>query len=311
MRALLLLFAAANFAHLTWVDKRPLPAEVAGGYVVTIQNKIIYAGGTNWQNGLKHWFREVNRYDPEKDQWEPAPALPMPLAYGGFCETQGAVEIFGGSDGHRVHRECWRLEPGAKAWTQSGMLASDPLLGRVVKVAGKVYSFGGCPDVVDLTGCSETVYVRENSGAWQPVSTMPAGRISDFAAAVADGQVFLFGGCSMPAPEKLINRKEAYSFDTRNRAWKSLRPLSQANRGLSALTWDNQHIVILGGFTDLGFAAEGFIYDVSKDQYQKITPLPVGLSGLETVRLAQSIFALAGEDKMRGRTARVFQGSFR
>jgi N-acetylneuraminic acid mutarotase len=306
----LLLFAAAIFANITWVDKRPLPAEVAGGYVVASQSKIIYAGGTNWQNGVKHWLSEVNRYDPIKNQWEPAPALPMPLAYGGFCETQSGMEIFGGSDGEKVHRECWRLEPGAKSWKQSGMLSSDPLLGRVVKVDGKVYLFGGCPDVVDLTGCSDTVYVRESLAIWRPVSKMPAGRISDFATAVAGHRVFLFGGCSMPAPGKLTNRNDAYSFEPRTGAWKSLNPLKSANRGLSALTWDDQHIMILGGYTDSGFAAAAYIYDIERDQYQNIAPLPLGLSGLESVRIGDAIFALAGEDKMRGRTARVFQGRF-
>src|SRR5947208_13287755 len=106
MKPLVLLFAAASFAHLTWVDKRPLPAEIAGGYVVAIQDKIIYAGGTNWVSGAKHWLREVNRYDPVKDQWEQAPALPMPLAYGGFCEMGATMEIFGGSDGKKVYRQC-------------------------------------------------------------------------------------------------------------------------------------------------------------------------------------------------------------
>ena len=307
MRMSILLFAAASFAHLTWVDKRPLPVEVAGGYVVAIQDKIIYAGGTNWQGGVKHWFREVNRYDPLKDLWEPAPALPVPLAYGGFCNTGGAMEIFGGSDGQSVHRECLRLEPGAKSWERSGMLASDPLLSRIATVDGKVYLFGGCPDVVDLTHCSEKVYVRESATTWRQVSTMPAGRVSDFAAAIIDHRVFLFGGCSMNVPQKLINRKEAYSFDTRNALWKSLRPLNKATRGLSALTLDNRRIMVLGGYQDSGFATDSFVYDIGEDRYQSITPLPIGLSGLETVRATGSIFALAGEDKMRGRTARLFE----
>ena len=68
---------------------------------------------------------------------------------------------------------------------------------------------------------------------------------------------------------------------------------------------------ILGGYKDSGFTADGLVYDINTDQYQSVPRLPIGLSGLESVRAAGAIFALGGEDKMRGRTARVLQGRFK
>lgn len=314
----ILLFLAAAAPRITWTDKARIPVPVAGGYVAKAGNTIFYAGGATWKGGVKRWLRDVNRYDAATDRWSPGPQLPVPLAYGGFIEIDGGMEIYGGSDGNRVYRECWRLGPGGAAWSSKGKLATDPLLSRALNINGRVYLIGGCPDVVDLTHCSDAVQLSEK-GSWRKVSAIPSGSLSDFAAAAIGGHVYVFGGCSMPAPNKLVNRDGAYSLDVRTGVWRTLRRLPHANRGLSATAVNSRYIVLSGGYTatgeeaagkpaDFGFTAAVMIYDTETNQYRAGTPLPFAVSGAETLLLGRTIFAFGGEDRMRGRTARTLAG---
>ncbi len=296
-----------------------MPGPAAGGYAVAIGEKVIYAGGTMWQDGVKHWLREVNRYDLATDTWNSAPALPYALAYGGFSVVDGAIEIFGGTDGKTVSRESLRLN--GTSWISTGKLDFDPLLSRAVTVAGKVYIFGGCPDVADLTRCTDAVHVREKDGAWRAISAMPAGNVASMAVVSAGNGVYLFGGCSMASADKLINRDDAYRFDIATGKWHRLHPLPAANRGVSAVPLDHARILLLGGYTasaaaaqgkppEFGFTSAAFVYDMEKDHYTPATDLPLAVAGMEAVMAGQTVVALGGEDRMRGRTARVVAGKF-
>jgi N-acetylneuraminic acid mutarotase len=314
------LFAAAKSSRLTWIDRQPMPTPVAGGYTVAIGENVIYAGGAMWRDGVKHWLRDVNKYNVTTDSWEAGPALPESLAYGAFTLLDGAVEIYGGSGGKTVSRKVWRLDHGT-SWIPAGTLNFDFLLSRAVTLAGRVYIFGGCPGVVDLTDCSDAVRVREKDGSWRPVSQMPAGRVTTFATAVLGSRVYLFGGCSMASAGKLINRDDAYRFDIPSGKWQPLRPLPLANRGISAVTLDDRRILLSGGYTapedkakakpaDFGFTGAVLIYDMEKDQYSQATPLPLTVAGMETVMAGWDIVGMGGEDRMRGRTSRVLLGRF-
>ncbi len=313
-----LLLAATRSTKLTWNDKRAMPVPVAGGYAVAIGEKLIYAGGTMWRDGVKHWLRDVNQYDVPTDTWTSAPVLPHSLAYGGFAVVEGAVEIFGGTDGTTVSRESLRLDHGA-SWISTGKLSFDSLLSRAVSVSDKVYIFGGCPDVADLTKCTDAVHFREKDGSWRKISAMPSGNVASFAAVSLGNNVYLFGGCSMASAHKLINRDDAYRFDVSTGKWHRLRPLPAPNRGVSAVPLDGEHILLLGGYTasseqaqgkpaEFGFTNAVFIYNIQKDEYAPATPLPFAVAGMEAVAAGQQVVALGGEDRMRGRTARVIAG---
>ena len=292
-----------------------MPMGVAGGAVGGWGNRLVHAGGTNWTDGVKRWLREVNYYDVAANRWEAGPALPVPLAYGVSLRDDKSLEVCGGTDGERVYRDCWRLEAGKDSWTASGKLASDALLGRAERVGGRAYLFGGCSDVADLTRCMDRVEMREGDGSWRKVSTLPQGKISMPASAVARGKVYLFGGCSMASPGKLVNRDDAWAFDPKTAKWQRLKPLPHANRGMTATAVGDRYIVLLGGYTasmeeaagkdaGYGFTPDVLIYDVESGTYAKSAPLPVAAAGIETLTNGNTIFAFGGEHRMRGRSAR-------
>jgi N-acetylneuraminic acid mutarotase len=248
--------------------------------------------------------------------------LPAPLAYGAALRSGVALEIYGGTDGERVYHDIWRLEAGKNAWTQAGKVPTDTLLGRAERSDGRVYLFGGCSDVVDLTRCNDAVQVRQADGAWRKISAMPQGALSMPASAVVRGKVYLFGGCVMPEKGKLINRADAYSFDPQARRWTRLNPLPRANRALTAAAWEDRYVLLFGGYTaseeeaagkptDFGFAATVLAYDVTTGNYTEMASLPLPVSEMEMLIQGDQIFGIGGEHRNRDRTARLVAARLR
>jgi len=313
-----LLAASTGMAmfNLNWTGRHAMPTPVAGGAAGFVGERLVYAGGTTWKNGVKQWLRDVQLYDPKKDFWTPGPALPRPFGYGTCARSGQAIEILGGSDGDATYRDCWRLTAGAQSWQSSGTAPGDTLLGRAAVVGGRTYLFGGCSDVADLSRCSDAVYRREPEGEWQRISTLPHGAVAMPAAAVAGGRIYLFGGCSMPAPGNLVNRDDALSFDPATGGWRRLRSLPSANRGISAAVVDDRYIVLYGGYTatqqqaagkpaGFGFTASVLIYDVAADSYHEAAPAPEAAAGVEILYHGGAIFAAGGEQRMRERSDRL------
>ena len=166
----------------------------------------------------------------------------------------------------------------------------------------------GGRDVADLTGCSDKVRRRGSDGEWTRVSTLPAGPLALTAIATTHGMIYLFGGCSMPQNGNVMNHAEAYRYDPRAGSWTKLRPLPAASRGASAVAVDERHIYLLGGYGDT-FRADALIYDVQTDTYAHAEPLPaLPLMAASFVLSGRTIYGAGGEDRPRGRSARMIVG---
>jgi N-acetylneuraminic acid mutarotase len=229
------------------------------------------------------------------------------LAYGPFVGGSDGLEVFGGSDGKVAHRTSWKLNSGKTKWEQTGSAPADVLLGRAVRVGDSVLLFGGCPDAADLTRCSDAVWRRDGQSHWSRATTIPGGPVALSAIAVSGRTVFLFGGCSMPQGEKALNHKSAYRYDPSTNQWKGVRELPVASRGLSAVA-RGEYIYLFGGYTDAGFSSDVLSYDLKKDIYTRLNSMPIGLLGIEFVLNGKSIYGAGGENRIRGRSARLFEG---
>lgn len=315
-----LLFSMQTLPHISWRDRHALPEPVAGGYSAAFGKTVVYAGGTNWSDGVKHWMNSTHLYDIENDRWTAGPPLPVPLAYGAQASLPDGIEIHGGVNSQRVFRDSWRFSAGSNTWTRSGATDFDTLLSGSDSIDGVLYVFGGCSDVADLTGCSSAVHAHSSTGTWRKVSEMPGGPVAQPATAAVAGRIFLFGGCSMRVPGQQVNHAEAYSLEISSMTWRRIRPLPKPNSGPSAVALNGRYILIAGGYNksreeaagrpaDFGFSADAAFYDIEQDRYVPTGSLPVPLSGLELLKAGDTIFGLGGEDRMRGRTARVFAGT--
>jgi N-acetylneuraminic acid mutarotase len=295
---------------LTWRDKHAMPEGRSGGAAGLIENKLVYGGGTTWRNGAKVWLNETLFYDFEHDTWSSGPPLPEPIAYGACLAKDGSLEILGGTNESGPSRKCWRLKAGEPAWTESGGLPADGVFAKAVLLRGRVYLFGGSPSATDLSHLSDSVFQRDESGKWTRISEMPQGRVAIPAAAVAGDEIYLFGGFSAAASGGALNRRDAYRFDPQTNRWRALRPLPAAVRGLSAVSVDRRHILLAGGYTDSGFSAAAYLYDIEDGQYRPATSLPLPVMGMELLARGRTVWGVGGEDKNRSRTSRLIEGVF-
>ena len=299
---------AAVASTLTWHEKHAMPEGVSGGAIAFLSDKLIYAGGTAWRDQVKHWLTETVAYNPQTGEWSKGPALPEPLAYGACVRTDRSLEVLGGLNDSGLSRKCWRLDAGSERWVASGVAPSGTVFGRAEVVQGQAYLFGGCPST-DLGLCSASVLQRGRSGSWEKVSDMPGGQIAMSAISVLRDQVYLFGGCSNVAPHGVRNRNETFRFDPPTGQWKTLRPLPEAARGMTAVPVNRRYLLLAGGYVDSapGFSAAAYLYDTETDQYTRIAPLPFPVMGMEMASHAGSIWAFGGEDKPRHRSSRLLE----
>lgn len=284
-----------------------MPRAQAGGAAAMFGDTMVIAGGTAWEDGVKLWLADVQLFDARADRWRTGPALPEHLAYGPFAQSGAALEIYGGagSASGAPSRAIWRIDASLGKWTRVGDTPADHLLGRAARVGRRVFLFGGCSDVADLTRCSDAVWMREDGGIWRQVAKLPGGAVALSAAAVLQGRVYLFGGCAMPEAGKLFNRAEAWAFDPVSLRFYRLRDLPAANRGLTAGVL-NGRILLFGGYTGGGFTAEVWSFDPASDSYAAQTPMPAAMTSAEFVPRGSVLWAAGGEDRMKHRSALTF-----
>lgn len=188
MRTILLALAlnAGLISSITWQNRTAMPRAEGGGASALLGDDLVIAGGSTWEKDVKVWLKDVNLYNTRANRWRVGPPLPSAFAYGAYAQDESGLEIFGGTDGKQVHRECWKLDAAKTRWTSTGMLNDDrSLFARAAGVGTRVFLFGGCSSVEDLTQCTNTVQVREGKGPWKPLSKIPGGAIAMSASAVA------------------------------------------------------------------------------------------------------------------------------
>jgi hypothetical protein len=303
-----LFFAAMSTSNtVVWEEKQPMPRAEAGGAAGFVGGELIVAGGTAWDGDVKLWLRDTQIYHPSQDQWRSGPPLPVPLAYGPFVQSDRGLEILGGTDGKLVYRESWKLDAGKAKWEQTSVAPADVLLGGAARLGDDTFLLGGCPDIADLTHCSDAVWRRGKDGEWRRVSTLPSGPLALAAIAGLGSHIYLFGGCSMPSAGNVVNHSRAYRYDSRKNSWTKLRDLPAANRGLSAVATDERRIYLLGGYGS-SFSADVLVYDTQADTYQHAAPLPAPLMAIPFARDGRRLYGAGGEDRPRGRSARMVVG---
>jgi N-acetylneuraminic acid mutarotase len=312
-------FASGQPRSLSWEEWPPLAEGVAGGAIAHVGDSIVYAGGTTWRNGEKHYLRDVLRYSPKSKKWTAGPSLPEPLAYGAYVQGDSFLEIYGGTGEKSISQNCWRLEQGAREWKQCGVLPKSSLFAGAAVVSKDVLLFGGCRDAVGLSTCTSSVMRRNAQGKWAQVTDLPGGAVALSAVAALDGHVYLFGGCIANSAGGVDNQASAYGYDPAKNSWKKLNPLPGAVRSASAIPLDGRRILIVGGYGDhatpqdagSAFSHDVWIYDVASDAYEQAPAFPFGISGIGLARYDSGIVGVGGEDRIRGRSLRVVHGHFK
>lgn len=298
-----------------WEKLPPLPAP-NGGFVVAVDHdQIVIAGGTNWEGGKKNWLTEVWALDPRTLTWTARNGLKSPVAYAVAGTRDGRMVFAGGSGDQGGLRT-------VQQWSQDGFQAHEAELPpSAVLAAGGVLQHslifaGGTPDAAQIAQASTATWsIDLDTRKITNHSPYPGPPFLTAASAVdTRGTLFVFGGGTWDAKTQAVrNLDAAHSFDIRKNAWKKLRTLPYAARGMSAAMLDQDKsegdtsasslIYLGGGYKNdaEGFSAEAFIYDIAKDEYRAAPPLPYKAM-VALVVLDGYLYCLGGEDKKQSRT---------
>jgi N-acetylneuraminic acid mutarotase len=289
IKRLFLSLTVVSMAQGQWEQLPPLP-EPNGGFVCGFRDgKIVVIGGTNWTGGKKNWLKKVHEFDTVQKTWHTGPERTEPVAYAVVFQQEASFLTGGGFNGTR-NMNAGRLK--------HGVLSAGGL------VNGAMILAGGTDDPANLAGVSKETW-RLSKGHIRKAD-YPGKPFATAASAVAGGELLVFGGMNYDAEAKLpVNTAEAYAFSPEKNAWRQLKPLGAPTRGLSAVTLDDNHIYIAGGYRD-DFTSEAVIYDVKSDSYRKAVSLPyAAMVGL--VKMGDHVYCLGGEDKKQSRTDKFFR----
>ena len=287
------------FAQPTWEQLPSLP-EPNGGFVCGHEKgKIVVKGGTNWEGGKKNWLSKIHRFDPVRREWESS-FFSGPLAYAvGIQNGDDHLLDMGGTNGE---------EPQSIHKGRKQVVLSVGAAMVILQEGNRVPCFvicGGTDDPANLAGVTSETHAT-NSGGTFKLADYPGKPFATAASAVVREELFVFGGMNYDAEAKLpVNSAEAYAFSPEKNVWRKLASLAAPTRGLTAVTLDDGHIYIAGGYRE-DFTAEAVIYDVKADRYRKAVPLPcAAMVGL--VKMGDHVYCLGGEDKKQSRTDKFFR----
>lgn len=306
--AIPLLSACLGAAEQPWQALPPLP-EANGGFVsAEVPGALLVVGGTNWIAGEKQWLRTVHRLDLATLRWDSLEPLAQPLAYALGGRSAAGPIFVGGTTGTEAFQGAVRVT-GRKVASEAAHGVTVP---AVISAGGQIGDeliwAGGTDDAANVKGFRRDAFAwNTHTGVRRTLPSYPGPAFGTAASAVAGEEVFIFGGARWDeSTQAVVNLREAFAFAPRKNTWRRLNPLPSAVRGLAAVTLDNRHVYLGGGYKDDGFTDQAWIYDVDADRYLPATQLPQTAS-VGLVKSGEFVYCLGGEDRMKHRSAAVFR----
>lgn len=306
------------FATSAWAEdweKLPSLPEPNGGFVCGSHgDRIVIIGGTNWEGGKKNWLRTLHEFDPGTLRWEKIKDLQEgPYAYGTALQHGSRMAFIGGSNGENPLRIFAGVDGIKTVMSRDLDLPRSVVLSAGGWVRDRVVMVGGTDDAANLAGVSKTTVLFDPASPGGAISRCPdyPGRpFAVAASAVVGDELFVFGGMNYnEADQAPVNSKEAHAFSVQHNTWRTLKSLPVPARGLSAVTLDERHLYLAGGFSE-AFTSKAWIYDAKADSYSAAKPLPyAAMVGLVVHK--GFVYCLGGEDKMKSRTDKFYRVSIR
>lgn len=291
-----------------WKSTAPLPAGLAGFAHTAIGPTLVIAGGTRWENDVKHTLSAVVVYDPATNTWSEGSPLPRPFAFGPFGTFEGRLFAAGGDDGERTRSDIVGLAsplvlPAPAAYAGGALWQ------------GRLHVLGGTPDLRDLSQTHARFHALNfSSGQQEQLPDFPGGPAIHIALTSLDDGLLAFTGGRWDADSRrLVNMDEAWRYDPGKRTWTRLPPYPFPARGVAACALDDRHVLLAGGYRSFGdrmdVTAECFLYDAVRDRYLPLPPLPVEAMTIGLLRDNDTIYMIGGEDRPRTRSAAVYRAS--
>ncbi len=309
-RRLFLSLALISTAQAEWETLPSLPEPNGGAFCGAAGGRIVVVGGTNWEGGTKNWLRSVHAFDPASRKWSALPGLSEgPAAYGVTFPQEASFQFLGGSDGKQSVKTIATVDATGVMLQQVPELPSPIVLAAGGVVDASLIIAGGTDDAANVSGVSRSTHsIAESGRKWRvrPMAEFPGKAFMSAGSAATGGELLVFGGLNWNANSKAIeNTTASHAFSPAKNAWRQLKPLMVANRGLGAVALDERHIYLAGGYVE-DFTADAVIYDVKTDSYRKAKSLPYAAM-VSLVKHNGFVYCLGGEDKKQSRTDKFFR----
>ena len=293
-----------------WEERAPLP-ESNGGFIAgSVGGEIVLLGGTNWQDGTKHWLTGIRRYDPTRNQWRDAGKLEAPLAYAANGGDGNTLWYASGTSGTATHLSLWQVQK-AGAPREVAKLPEGIVYAGAAVIGSKLYVLGGAEDQAKLETLSPRFRAIDvKTGQMTKLPDYPETGFFVGATAAVGERFYAFGGARFdPSKEnKVTNLSAAHVYSIKSGKWSALPPLSARNRGITAVQLDDTHLYLAGGYRDNpeGFTVDAYIFDTRANTYRPGLPLPYSaMVGL--VKVGEWVYCMGGEDRMKHRSDKVFR----
>ncbi len=269
----------------------PLPR---GGYGMAWHDHgLVLVGGTFWRDKKKHWTDDVSYFNPGTRDWSRVKPLPRPLAYGALVGHDGAMYLLGGCDDKQSYRDLYRLKDGN--WTAIGETPQALLYSAAAVFDGRIYQVAGCSDINDLTtGTQKTWIYDPGSGRWSEGPPVPGPPRLLHVLAAVDDSLYLFGGCTQKTGGELTDLADAYRLRKGGKQWENIKPLPLPIRAAGAAVAKGR-IYMFGGYS--GKFLDGvYCYDIRKNDYAKVSRIPVPLADTKFIFGDGRFYGATGED---------------
>ncbi|MFN2197664.1 MAG: LuxR C-terminal-related transcriptional regulator [Anaerolineales bacterium] len=227
-----------------WSNRQPMPAARTGLAAVTYEG-LIYAIGGEAGDGVTGI---VERYDPERDEWQTLDDKPTPVSFAQGAVIGGRIFVPGGElNSGEVTDVLEIYDPRLDQW-ETGPALPVPLSGYALAAyEGRLYMFGG----FDGEQYRRQVYTFTpgnpgEPGVWREMTSMPGAR-GFLGAAASGGKIYLIGGLG-PDGQPLA-RSDIYTpalDDGQNDPWQDGMPLPEA-RAHQGMTNVGDLIFVMGG----------------------------------------------------------------
>jgi hypothetical protein len=291
------LLAALMVATPVWHERAPMPLPRAGTIAGNWKNRLLVAGGSWWDGGVKHYTSRADLFDPVTNRWSPLPPLPEARADAATAATTRLFALGGGADGQLTDSV---LEFTGKSWraVPEMRLPSPTDHGAAAVIGSDIYLLPGFSKQGEISSAGRTIY-RFRAGHWEALPEFPGAARVSAAVASCGGKVYVFGGVHQEIGKAVENLRDAWSFEPAMNRWTRLPDLPVARRAWSAVS-DGTEILISGGYTDT-FADEIFSYETKTPKYKPAGKLPHAIADTRMVRIGPSIFNVGGEsgDRIR------------
>jgi N-acetylneuraminic acid mutarotase len=291
-----------------WVSKAPLPlprSEMA--WATAFEDRMHLVGGYGEQR-VDRPYHQV--YDPGRDAWTDAAALPKGANHVGVAWLDGKLYAIGGfiEQNRKPHSECFVFEPNANAWRPIAPLPRASGAIACVGLGGRMHGIGGAiGDTFDTKKSVDWhVAYDPKSDKWEERKPMPTGR-DHTGTLAAGGMIHVIGG---RVDSFHTNSNLHHVYDQAKDAWATRRPLPTARSGHGAVLYRDK-IFVMGGEGYERVYGQNEAYDPATDRWEAYAPMLTPRHGLGAAVVGDAIHVAGGGPIMGGAVQSAVHEAFK